>query len=136
MREKVDKHYFIPINTVYYPLAICHDQFNKQQVYVAGGEHGSGHKYSCYDSIKNQWTSLADMNGNHGCWPSLWINQPFIINIASIENCGIWEVIDVRENKWKIHLQQNSFDDLFGTYNDRSDDGRLVTLYNQKNYNY
>ena len=92
------------------------DQYIKQRVYVCGGEQAPK-KVEYYDAMKNEWILICDTNGQHQKWPIIWndFNNPNIINIASIQNCKLFERNDIRENKWNYFIKNsNDFNNLFG----------------------
>ena len=62
-------------------------------------------------------------------WPIIYNYKPNIIIIGSTYECGLFEINDTRENKWKNYCfnDYKSINEVFGTIvNTQSIDGRLL----------
>ena len=101
---------------------ICVETRFHDRVYIGGGANAPK-KVEYYSIRKNEWLSLPDTNGNHRTWPIIWNDGANVINIASIDDCKLFEKIDIRENKWDVYISDanNAFDNLFATQIDIND---------------
>ena len=98
---------------------ICTDKTTKnekERVYVGGGSKGNLHQMQFFDINKNKWFSLPDTNGDHKHHPILWFDDVNVLYTASAW-CNIVECMDLRENKWNIHVspsKDKTFETIFG----------------------
>ena len=56
-----------------------------------------------------------------------------IIHIASVSDCKLFEKIDIRENKWNIYINNQSFDDIFALKIQQNDYHARLLLPNSTN---
>ena len=90
------------------------NELNKR-VYVIGGKDGyykSSKNCEYYDIIKNTWITFSDTNECHR-HPVIWMEDINTLNIVSSWS-GVFEKMDLRENKWNITIGNDAFDALFG----------------------
>ena len=88
----------------------------KERVYVGGGSRGKYQSMQFYNIEKNEWYLLPDTNGEHKYHPILWFDDENVLYIISAW-CNMMECIDLRENKWTVHVGPNrdkTFEKIFG----------------------
>eukprot|EP01084_Bolivina_argentea_P016043 30061_1 len=78
---------------------------NDNRIFVGGGTVQLGidqfykNRVEFCDLNKNIWVPLLDTDANHENKPVLWIENEYMLHIAST-NANVIEMLDLRENKW------------------------------------
>eukprot|EP01083_Nonionella_stella_P037556 102378_1 len=83
---------------------VCFEEY-MQRIFIGGGTTdnvGGKHVEFC-DIHQNEWYALAPTNLDHKHYPSLWIENSYILHIASVTSDGM-EYIDLRDNANKWHV--------------------------------